>query len=254
MFIFLIKKLGTNFPPHLQRSWQSNTSQFALLLSRLGFCNAPHFSQTGCTLIPFFIISTPIFCPGFRLCFPQSFRVAFCLVACVANTDKISLGPPFAVHIYLAQCQLWMQPHIVYMMHMVGSRVSAFALAYLALVLVLRQYFPPQLAPLWRYIKLMNVARCYQLADISLCHLSLNFSQRPCAYIIVLHANTSVKCAINLLLSHRYASLSPAQSSATLRPYRLYRKAPAAVQAAQVYPFGSAAYSTMVRRSLCNCY
>lgn len=171
-------------------------------------------------------------------------------MAVVANTDKISLGPPFAVHIYLAQCQLWMQPHIVYMMHMVGSRVSAFALAYLALVLVLRQYFPPQLAPLWRYIKLMNVARCYQLADISLCHLSLNFSQRPCAYIIVLHANTSVKCAINLLLSHRSASLSPAQSSATLRPYHLYPKAPWPVQAVRLYLCCNVAGSRTVYLSL----
>jgi len=175
-------------------------------------------------------------------------------MAVVANTDKISLGLPLAVHIYLAQCQLWMQPHIVYMMHMVGSRVSAFALAYLALVLVLRQYFPPQLAPLWRYIKLMNVARCYQLADISLCHLSLNFSQRPCAYIIVLRANTSVKCAINLLLSHRSASLSPAQSSATLRPYHLYPKAPAAVQVIPPGLYCNEAGSRMALRYVSFCY
>lgn len=137
---------------------------------------------------------------------------------------------------------------------MTGWCVLAFALAYLALMFIFRQHFPPQLAPLWRYIKLMNVARCYQLADISLCHLSLNFSQRPCAYIIVLHANTSVKCAINLLLSHRSASLSPAQSSATLRPYRLYPTSPAAAQATCLYLCCSVAYSTTVRQSLCNCY
>lgn len=175
-------------------------------------------------------------------------------MALVAHTDKLSLLFSSAVYIHLAQRQLRMFAQIVDMMYMVGSRVSAFALAYLALVLVLRQYFPPQLAPLWRYIKLMNVARCYQLADISLCHLSLNFSQRPCAYIIVLHANTSVKCAINLLLSHRSASLSPPQSSATLRPYHLYLIAPAAVQAILPGLYCNAVESMTAHPSLCNCY